>query len=939
MKTKITDIKHSKAAIVSTLSEQKLLVMVENARSINMLMDSAGLLQYVSPACRNVLAWSQEELVGRSSLEVTFDEDRAVFESALESLRSKPGSFLALPLRWLHKDGSVRNFDCTLKNLLDDASIGAIVCNAIDVTALTLQQQDLDRARSTLKAVLDSSKDGISAVDTERHLIAYNAFMKDILWQMFGIEVREGVKLGELMTPEEATFWYDVETRALRGEHVTQERTYSTPYGEVIIEYSLYPIYDGEVITGASVFGKNVTIQRQTEKEYRILFDESPLPMWVIDIETLRFLRVNRAACDLYGYSVDEFLQMTPRDIRILEDQEIFDEVALPQIKDLHDEVPIIVRHKKKNGDLIEVRLMNHVIQFGSKVARMTLVEDITQRLRAEREVIEVNERYQLASEAITSVIYDLDIASGRSIRSQGLKALLGFDSLQDTIETIDWWFSRVHPDDLEKMGNITSHFILADKIYEAEYRMLHKDGHYVYVWDRGIIVRDNKGTPVRVIGSTQDISARKQMEAQLLQERNNALLAKESAEEMSRLKTNFLANMSHEIRTPMTAILGFAAILAEELADTTHGRQASIIESNAKRLLETINSILDLARVESKRIKLSFSKININSEIERLVGLLEPLASQKHLELRFSPSREPAETFIDAHYLSQIVTNLIGNALKFTEDGCVRVFLQMGKEINREIPLISGFTSFSTAPHPKEEYFRILVEDTGLGISKENMGLIFDEFKQESTGYHRSYEGSGLGLTISSKLASAMGGSIEVRSARGVGSTFIVRLPRKLEQPAPESEEFSQPKSKKTLPTILLVEDSTETAEMIGLMLAPLSEFYHAANAAAAEKLLEELRPKLILMDINLGPGRTGLDLAAKLRKDTRMASIPIVALTAFAMPDDRRASLNAGCQDYLIKPFTKEELLEVVERNLRKESNAPLHFLRAQLLDKREF
>jgi len=662
-----------------------------------------------------------------------------------------------------------------------------------DITESLRARNELAMAEANLKSVFDNVAAALFSVDLEYRFLTFNSYMERILRANLGIELRVGMNMIEALPPERRPFWVDAFDRAFQGKRFLGERTLSSPGDESIVEFSATPLLDGDRIIGASVIGRDITEHKQSMEQlalqaealaqsvaqHRKLFDETPLPMWVIDIETLRFLRVNRAACELYGYSEAEFLEMTPLSLQDESDRENFIQVTTPKIKDLDDEEPMLARHKKRSGEIIHVSVRSHVVQYGDRRARMALLEDVTKRVKAERDLREANERFRLATEAVNSVIYDWDIASGTSINTAGLIPLLGFDPVNDTgVDTIDWWNSRIHPDDQFSTVWAIDHALAEGSRFELEYRMRHKDGHYVYVWDRGVITRDLEGNAIRVIGSTQEITTRKRMEAHLLQERNHALDAKQSAEEMSRLKTNFPPNRGHEIRTPMPAILGFSEILAENLVGTPEGGHAEIIVSSAKRLLETINSILDLARVESRKVVLNPTEVDVNQEVQQLVNLLEPLASQRNLDLYLKPSLEHSLVMTDAHFLSQIVTNLIGNALKFTHEGHVAARVQIGSETETPVPTVPGFVSFSTAPHPTGEHFRIIVEDSGAGIARESLGRIFDEFKQESTGYDRSHEGTGLGLTISSKLASAMGGSIEVRSAQGVGSMFIVRLP-----------------------------------------------------------------------------------------------------------------------------------------------------------------
>ena len=905
---------------------ERLRALVENARGLNLILDAAARIEYCSPSCLPLLGWQQAEMIGESCFDFVPDHDHPQLQATLSQLLSKPVSSAIFNIALCHHDGSERILDCSWANMLDDPAVNGIVCNCRDYTELARRGEELSQARGTLKAVLDSTKEAISAVDTQHRLLAHNEFLANVFRQMFGAEIRDGMDLGEIVPPEENAFWKRVEDRALQGEHVTEERTYVTPFGENIVEFTLYPIYDGEKIVGASSFGRDVTLQRRAEWENKMLFDNGPVPKWIIDLETLKFLRVNRAVCKLYGYTEEEFLTMTPLDIRTPEDAAVFRREGIHTLLLRQDQQPVLVRHQRKDGSLIQVQIISHVTQYNGRKVRLAMVEDITKRLKAETELLEANERFRMATESVASVIYEWDVRSGECHFTPALLPLLGFDPEREVgINAEQWWNSRIHPDDLDESTVTARGAFDTGTAYDMEYRIQHKSGHYVYVWDRGSFLRDAEGNVLRVIGSAQDITARKRMEAQLVQERNSALTAKESAEEMSRLKTNFLANMSHEIRTPMTAILGFAEILAERLAGTEEARQAEIIERSATRLLSTINGILDLARIESRKIELTPCTADVNAEIERLVTLLEPLASQKGLDLRFIESSQPSNVHIDTRYLEQVLTNIIGNAIKFTHEGYVHVEVHLEAEARESASPMPGFVTFGTGAHPKSEHFRIVVSDSGVGISQENISLIFDEFKQESTGYQRSFEGTGLGLTISSRLVTAMGGSIEVQSARGVGSTFIVRLPcmtPEMEQEqgtlfaTPPTDGVLEELERQIKPIILLVEDTPDNAAMVRAMLSDRFELHHAPDADQALHILNLIAPDLILMDTNLGEGMSGLQLAAHIR---RSSSIPIIAVTAYAMPNDRNSAIAAGCDGYLAKPFTKMELHRIIQQQLQ--------------------
>lgn len=247
------------------------------------------------------------------------------------------------------------------------------------------------------------------------------------------------------------------------------------------------------------------------------------------------------------------------------------------------------------------------------------------------------------------------------------------------------------------------------------------------------------------------DISERKEYERRLI-------VAKEKAEELAQLKSTLLANMSHEIRTPLTAVIGFSSILAQEAALGEHKEFALLIGQNGQRLMDTLNSVLDLAQLERGALELNLDFVELTEEIEQVVQLLSPLAREQGLYLRMKRTAEDTAAALDRTMLNRILNNLIGNAIKFTNEGGVVV---------------------TTGVDGDRVWAR--VEDTGIGISPDFFPYLFDEFRQESTGLARAYEGNGLGLAISHRLIQTMDGTIDVQSEKGVGSTFTVRFPRRL--------------------------------------------------------------------------------------------------------------------------------------------------------------
>jgi PAS domain S-box-containing protein len=659
-----------------------------------------------------------------------------------------------------------------------------------------------------------------------------------------------------------------------------------------------------------------------SEKKFQLLFEESPVPMWVIDPETLRFMQVNKAAREFYGYEEAEFTKMTLLDIRPPQGH-TFSHFMKYERYSYGTWI-----HMKKDGTVVAVEGISNPIDWNGKTARLSLIKDITRHLEAEEALVDANERFRLAAEAVSSLIYEWNVSTSTVLRSAMLRALTGYDPADTNIQNPEWWTEQIHPEDRESYQATLKAAIASHSNFSAEYRIRHQDGRYIYLWDRGLVVRDDRGQATRVVGSAQDITERRQMEAQLEQERFVALLARDQAEEMNRLKTSFLANISHEIRTPMTAILGFASVLSETVPDKESAEYASMILTSGTRLLRTINGILDLARSESSAFKLHPTPIDVIPEARRVVRMLDPLASPKGIALKFETSLPMLPAVLDPGYLAQVITNLVGNAVKFTTTGSVTVtLLRPGADVPAPA---AEQASYRTSDFPHDDHFVITCIDTGIGISDDFLPHIFEEFKQESSGYNREFEGTGLGLTITSRIVKAMGGSIEVWSKRGEGSTFVVRLPYGVaagkptvtplpepKMPLPASQTVSLDKSL----NVLLVEDTYETAQLVKHFLRKESNIMWAKDGMTAISMAADHSFDLILMDVNLGEGLSGLEVTRYLRAQTHTKTTPIIALTAYAMEEeDSKKALDAGCSGYLSKPFQRDGLYEAIKKVLDK-------------------
>ena len=453
------------------------------------------------------------------------------------------------------------------------------------------------------------------------------------------------------------------------------------------------------------------------------------------------------------------------------------------------------------------------------------------------------------------------------------------------------------------------------------ELGVVRRDGSLTWILESAAPILDDEGNVLSVIVTFPEVTLAVRQRQSLKDLSDKYQRERDRANEANRLKSAFLANMSHEIRTPMTAILGFSDVLASELSGKVSDQHYTFLRSinvSGKRLLNLINDILDLSKIESGRIEIMKDELDVANEIEAAITPLTWIAKQKNLAVHIEPYPERLIIKGDRHRLGQVLTNIISNAIKFTRKGSITIrTIVIGKGKSRQVT--------------------IEVEDTGIGISKEFMPSLFEEFRQEQIGNTKEFGGTGLGLAISRKLVTMMEGTIHVRTQEGVGSVFSLVFPliatgreaAPAQPPLPIPEGPTPPIADATLPSgptgkhVLVVEDNPETQRLLDAYLRGQYRVSKAANATMAIEAINSEVPDLIIMDVNL-PGRDGLSITREIRAGAICPKVPIVALTAFAMTGDRQKCIEAGCDDYLSKPATRREVLEMVGRLLGRSAAA---------------
>jgi PAS domain S-box-containing protein len=514
---------------------------------------------------------------------------------------------------------------------------------------------------------------------------------------------------------------------------------------------------------------------RETEERHRKLFDNNPHPTWVYDRMTLRFLAVNRATVEKYGYSKNELLAMTIKDIRPPEDVPRL----LESVSTLRDGIEKfgVWKHRRKDGSTIDAEITSYAMSFAGREAEVVVAVDVTQRKRDEAEKRKYTEKLA---------------ASNRELE-----------------------------------------------------------------------------------------------------------LRNREVERATHLKSKFLASMSHELRTPLNAIVGFSDLLADETPGALNPKQKRFIghiKQGSTHLLQLINDILDLSKIEAGQLELHSEEFLVQHALPEVLSTIDPLAMAKNIRVE-QKVRSKSLVKADRVRFKQILYNLLSNAVKFTPQG---------GEINIECVDDWDFVSVSVA-------------DTGIGIRPEDQQAVFEEFRQVEENAHGNHHGTGLGLAITKRLVEQQGGRISLESAPGKGSRFTFTIPavepssevHPLEEPAAASITAT---SGRLTPLVLIVDDEVPARELLASYLEPEYRVATVESGAGALREAQRLRPDAITLDVMM-PGSNGFETLVALRKNPETATIPVIIVS---IVDQKQVGFALGADDYVIKPVRKPALLETIRRHV---------------------
>jgi PAS domain S-box-containing protein len=803
------------------------------------------------------------------------------------------------------------------KDLSDNDRETARVHAAFAASEHLRDERKLHESQERFRGVFEHAPSGIAVVGLDGHILQVNSAFCRIL----GYSERELLSKAweELIHPDD--LWLASESREQLSRDplacVDTERRYIHSSGTAVwarVRVSLVrddggrQLYCVAHVEDVTERKRTEEALRESEDRFRIMADSCPEMLWITDAAGA-ILFINRAYREICGVTSEQVAgyqwQLT-----------IHPEDAAEYVGTFQRAVRERTASRAEGrfrGALGEWRwVFSHAeprfSPSGEFLGHVGLSLDITERKQAEQALLASEEKFRELAENIREVFWVMSPTTNETIYISPAYEEVWGRSCESLYRDPMSFTHAMHPDDLEE-AHLWFARQVAGELIDSEYRIRTPEGQEKWIRDRAFPIRDRAGQLIRVVGIAEEITERKRYQEELIQARKDAEAANQS-------KSRFVANMSHEIRTPMNGVLGMVQLLLETQLTPEQRRWASVAQSSGRTLLTLIDDILDLSKIEARKIVFENLNFDLSCAVEDVVELLRIQASEKGLSIHSSISPEiPALLRGDAHRLRQVLTNLCSNAIKFTERGGVT---------------LNGVLESCSADAVT---VRFTISDTGIGIRPDQVAGLFLPFTQADASTTRKYGGTGLGLAICKQLVEMMGGTIGVDSQDGHGSSFWftavlgLALAAAGEEPGQAADTGMRrgtPPPEQRTARILVAEDNPVNREVALAFLGKLGYKSSAvSNGIEAIEAVEGGDFDLVLMDCEM-PVMDGFDATRRIRESVH-PGIPIIALTANAMQADRDRCLREGMTDYLAKPVDLEKLAGVLDKWLPAKSSGP--------------
>lgn len=885
------------------LAEEALQENKENLQSIFdsvseaiYVLDENGTFIDVNKGAEKMYNYSKEELIGKNPQAVAAPElnDLEEVEKIMQSVFEN-GIPILLEFWAVRKNGEIFPKDVVV-NRGKRLGKNVLIITARDISERKKTEIELKKSQDKLKNVFNLANSGIVLADLEGNFLEFNNWWP----KMTGYTEEEfsQMKNFSLAHPDELEIskkWHErlingkIDKYQLEKKYIRKDK--SIFWGESSV--SAIKDKNNKIVSTIGIVTditeRKLTEEslRESEEKYRGLVENSPdgIITYVDDkisyanAEALRIVGANHTE-QVLGKSVLEFIH--PDSLESIIQRMI--EVT----RDKHASMIVEEKLLSLTGELIYAELKAIPTLFEQQNAIQVIIHDITERKHDQYKIRQLSQAVEQSPVAIviTNTKGIIEYVNPKFIETTGyaLEEILGNNP-------------RILKSDYTSANDYKNLWktISSGKEWFGEFHNKKKDGSLY--WELASIspISTEQGKITHYIAIKEDITERKNIEKQLIE-------AKEKAEESDRLKLAFLANMSHEIRTPMNGILGFTELLkAKNLSGNTQKEYINIIEKSGKRMLNIINDIINISKIESGQIEINISETDVNEQIEYLQTFFKPETQHKNIELLLTKKLNTKDTFIktDREKLYAVLTNLIKNAIKFTNEGAI----EFGCE-------------------RKGDFLEFFVKDSGIGISKSQKKIIFERFRQANESVSRTHEGSGLGLAISKAYVEMQGGTIWVESTKGEGSTFYFTIPfhsEYNEKVTIKKEKLLTKKEEINDLKVLIVEDDPISKLLITIALKPFSKkiIKVSTGIEAIEYCRKNPDIDLVMMDINM-PEMGGYEATNEIRKFNK--DLVIIAQTANGLQNDHDKAIEAGCTDYISKPINIASLSKLICKYFKK-------------------